>query len=268
MTNELLQQLVAVQDTEHYRTLTWEGSFGEYLDLVRQHPAITQTAFQRIYRMILSYGSEEYTENKEPITRYNFFSDPFDDGRDAVYGLDRALMHLVQIFKSAARGYGTEKRVLLLHGPVGSAKSTIVRLLKKGLEAYSKTDEGALYSFAWMTEDGSFLACPMNEDPLHLVPSELRGKLERMLNEDRPESERVEISGELCPMCRFMFREELKKADGNWHRVLDKIRVRRLVLSEQDRIGIGTFQPKDEKNQDSTELTGDINYRKIVEYGS
>jgi hypothetical protein len=39
-------------------------------------------------------------------------------------------------------------------------------------------------------------------------------------------------------------------------------------LSEKDRLGIGTFQPKDEKNQDSTELTGDINYRKIAEYGS
>ena len=41
-----------------------------------------------------------------------------------------------------------------------------------------------------------------------------------------------------------------------------------MMLSEKDRIGIGTFQPKDEKNQDSTELTGDINYRKIAEYGS
>ncbi len=46
------------------------------------------------------------------------------------------------------------------------------------------------------------------------------------------------------------------------------VRVKRLILSEKDRIGIGTFQPKDEKNQDSTELTGDINYRKIAEYGS
>lgn len=51
-------------------------------------------------------------------------------------------------------------------------------------------------------------------------------------------------------------------------RVLNHIRVKRLLLSEKDRIGIGTFQPKDEKNQDSTELTGDINYRKIAQYGS
>jgi predicted Ser/Thr protein kinase len=44
------------------------------------------------------------------------------------------------------------------------------------------------------------------------------------------------------------------------------VQVRRLLISEKDRVGIGTFQPKDEKNQDSTELTGDINYRKIAEY--
>ncbi len=96
----------------------------------------------------------------------------------------------------------------------------------------------------------------------------MRAKLEHLLNDGVDEKQHIHIKGELCPMCRFMFREELKKADGDWTRVLDKVRVRRIVLSEQDRVGIGTFQPKDEKNQDSTELTGDINYRKIAEYGS
>ena len=65
-----------------------------------------------------------------------------------------------------------------------------------------------------------------------------------------------------------MYTERLKKYDGDWTRVIQDVRVKRLILSEKDRIGIGTFQPKDEKNQDSTELTGDINYRKIAEYGS
>ena len=65
-----------------------------------------------------------------------------------------------------------------------------------------------------------------------------------------------------------MFNERLAKYDGDWNRMLEDVKVYRLILSEQDRIGIGTFQPKDEKNQDSTELTGDINYRKIAEYGT
>ena len=65
-----------------------------------------------------------------------------------------------------------------------------------------------------------------------------------------------------------MYGERLKTYGGDWTRVIEDVRVRRIILSEQDRIGIGTFQPKDEKNQDSTELTGDINYRKIAEFGS
>src|SRR5947209_18425404 len=65
-----------------------------------------------------------------------------------------------------------------------------------------------------------------------------------------------------------MMNERLQKYDGDWHKMLEEVKVYRLILSEQDRIGIGTFQPKDEKNQDSTELTGDINYRKIAEYGT
>ncbi len=76
------------------------------------------------------------------------------------------------------------------------------------------------------------------------------------------------LRGELCPYCRYQYADRLKQYDGDWTKVIGDVRVKRLLLSEKDRIGIGTFQPKDEKNQDSTELTGDINYRKIAEYGS
>src|SRR5262249_54567531 len=129
-----------------YRKKHWEGGFDEYLDIVREHPTVTRTAYQRLYDMILSHGTEEVFEHKEKITRYKFFTEFATQHGDAIYGLDRQLMHLVNTFKSAAKGYGTEKRVLLLHGPVGSSKSTIARLLKKGLEQYSKTDEGMLFS--------------------------------------------------------------------------------------------------------------------------
>src|SRR6267378_1790142 len=77
------------------------------------------------------------------------FEDEIDGGADAIYGLDIPLMRLVHVLKAAAEGYGPEKRVILLHGPVGSSKSTIARLLKKGLEQYSRTPDGALYTFEW-----------------------------------------------------------------------------------------------------------------------
>src|SRR5512142_2958216 len=270
-----LSRIADMQDRKSYSEQHWEGSLEDYLEIVRKNPKVTRTSFQRVYDMILSHGKTEYLDNKKKLIRYNFFADPDFGGKDAIYGLDIALMKLVNVFKSAAQGYGTEKRVLLLHGPVGSSKSTIARLMKKGLEAYSKTAEGALYTFAWDIErtnpDGvrrkEFMPCPMHEEPLHLLPHEWRAKVYAELSS--PESGfRITDTGDLCPACRFVFKELMTEYKGDWEKVMGHVRVRRLVLSEKDRVGVGTFQPKDEKNQDSTELTGDINYRKIAEYGS
>lgn len=264
---DLIELIRARQNLASFQKENWEGSFEEYLDLVRENPKITRNAFQRIYDMIMSYGTDTIERHRERLTQYKFFDDPDNGGADAVFGLHKPLMELVNAFKSAAAGYGIEKRVLLLHGPVGSSKSTIARLLKKGLEAYSKTDEGAMYTFGWIDhgDPSTFVPCPMNEEPLRLIPRELRAELFSKLGSDQ---HRVKIVGELDPFCRRHFNDRMKLYNGDWTRLIQDIRVRRLVLSEQDRVGIGTFQPKDEKNQDSTELTGDINYRKIAEYGS
>ncbi len=261
---------------EEYKAFHWEGAITDYLDIVKKNPTVTRNAFQRMYDMIISWGTSNYTEYKKNIVHYKFFDDPIDGGRDAVYGLDVPLMKLVHFFKSAAFGYGTEKRVLLLHGPVGSAKSTIARLLKKGIERYSRTDEGALYTFKWtdtktnehILGNHTELACPMHEDPLRVIPEEFRPKLVEELNKGNKSQYKVNLKGDLCPACRYVQREFMKRYHGDWTQVMNHVKVNRLILSEKDRIGIGTFQPKDEKNQDSTELTGDINYRKIAEYGS
>jgi serine protein kinase len=225
--------------------------------------------------MILGYGISSYTEYKKKVTRYNFFDDPLNQGADAVFGIDVHLMKLVNFFKSAAQGYGTEKRVLLLHGPVGSAKSSIARLLKRGLEHYSKTDEGAVYTYEWFDKEESEILggervfpSPMHEEPLKLIPKEVRDKFIEEINRGFSDY-KIKIKGDVSPACRFIMGEYLKRYNGDWFKVIQNhIRIKRLLLSEKDRMGIGTFQPKDEKNQDSTELTGDINYRKIAKYGS
>src|SRR3982751_2886559 len=155
--NDLRQQL----NLSDYRKKHWEGSFDEYLDIVRAHPEVTRTAYQRLYDMILAHGTEEVFEHKEKITRYKFFTEFATRQGDGIFGLDRPLMQLVNAFKSAAKGYGTERRVLLLHGPVGSSKSTIARLLKRGLEDYSRTDAGMVFSYSWKMPDGGSQKCPM-----------------------------------------------------------------------------------------------------------
>ncbi len=270
--HKIISLIKDLQNVNVFKELTWEGSFADYLEIVRKNPGVTRNAFQRLHDMIVSYGTEEYVEYNEKIIKYKFFQDPINDGADAVYGLERPLQKFVNLIKSAARGYGTEKRVFLLHGPVGSAKSTIARLLKKGVEAYSKTEEGALYSFMWKVKqpDGSvsWENSPMHEEPLLLIPHEFRAQVCEMLNKDKPEENHIDIKGELNPFCRQIFQEKSREYDADWTKIIQDVKVRRLVLSEKDRVGIGTFQPKDEKNQDSTELTGDINYRKIALYGS
>lgn len=266
---EIISLITREQDQGRYRRQNWIGSFEEYLDVVRQSPRVTRNAFQRVYDMIMSYGVDQYEVSREKKTHYRFFDDPDNQGHDSIFGLDRVLAELVNAFKSAAKGYGIEKRVLLLHGPVGSSKSTIARLLKQGLERYSCTDKGALYSFGWKDADKDIIEwCPMNEEPLHLIPMALRQQICNELSETSESDFDINVKGDLCPYCRFMFTQRMEKYEGDWARVVQDVRVRRIVMSEKDRVGIGTFQPKDEKNQDSTELTGDINYRKIAEYGS
>jgi len=268
--DKILDSVSKSFDQSAYRDRHWSGSFREYVDAVVADPTVARNAFQRLYDMIRSYGTEEYTRHREKLVRYKFFDDPISGGRDAIFGLDRALMHFVQNLKGAALGYGAEKRIMLLHGPVGSSKSTIVRMLKKGLEVYSRTPEGALYTYAWKgAEDGEIHPCPMNEEPLRLIPPELRDKVAAEINAAARKDYKVAIEGDICPFCRQFYSELMATCGGDWQKMVDEnIEVRRLVFSEKDRVGIGTFQPKDEKNQDSTELTGDINYRKIAVYGS
>jgi serine protein kinase len=268
---DILSIIRAQIDLSDYRKVHWEGSFEEYLEIVRDHPEVTRTAYQRLYDMILSHGVEERYENKEKVVRYKFFTEYGYKLDDAVYGLDRILVQLVNAFMSAAHEYGTERRVLLLHGPVGSSKSTIARLLKRGLEEYSRTDDGMLFSFSWKGPEGTWLPDPMHGDPLQLIPPDMREAVIARLTESFQKKMHYpfQIKGELSPYSRFMFNDRLKKYNGDIAQMLaNEVKVYRLTLSEQDRIGIGTFQPKDEKNQDSTELTGDINYRKIAEFGS
>ncbi|MCP4502371.1 MAG: serine protein kinase, partial [Deltaproteobacteria bacterium] len=273
--DSLVGQIAALQDRKEFQNLHWEGSFEEYLEIVKEDPRVARSSFQRVYDMVIAHGKEEYIDSKKRIVHYPFFDDPFDNGKDAIFGLDITIMRLVNVLKSAALSYGTEKRIILLHGPVGSSKSTIARLLKKGLEDYSRSDDGRLYSFEWhipkelheISGGVDVVPDPMHEDPLKLIPLDSRAEaLEKMDigSDEHP----LRMKGELNPASRYIFRLLMDKYDGDLVKVLSHVRVKRILMSEKDRVGVGTFQPKDEKNQDSTELTGDINYRKIAEFGS
>jgi serine protein kinase len=211
-------------------SLREEISFNEYLSRLIKNPKLASLAHERLYNMIMYYGLDEDGE-------FKLFA-------KELFGLKEQLKGVVDYFKSSAERMDTRKRILLLHGPVSSAKSTLVDILKKGLEMYSRTDEGAVYGIK---------DCPMHEDPLHLIPQEMRT--------DIMTKHEIYIEGDLCPHCKYVLDHEYK---GNF----EKFKVERVIVSEQGRVAIGTFLPSDPKSQDISELVGSINFSKIGEYGS
>jgi len=231
-TSDFLKQVEEQRSNE--RALAWEGTFGDYLDLVAKQPKIADLAHARLYNMIMSGGVRE---NADATHDYNFFLDD-------LYGLERTLRQLVdEYLNPASRRLDIRKRILMFVGPVGGGKSTLVTLIKRGMEKYSKTDEGGSYAIK---------GCPMHEDPLHLIPEDLRADFKRSLG--------VYIEGALCPVCQY-------RLDHEWGSNINNVPVQRIMLSERTRIGIGTFKPADPKSQDVAELTGSVNISALTEYG-
>jgi serine protein kinase len=214
--------------------LKWEGTFAEYLELLKANPWIAQTAHTRVYNMLKSAGITESDGKKT----YHFFD-------NQIFGLEEAIERLVEeYFHPAAKRLDVKKRILLLMGPVSGGKSTLVTLLKRGLEAFSRTDEGSVYAIK---------GCPMHEDPLHLIPANLR--------DDFYEEYGVRIEGSLTPLNAMRLEQEYEgKIENVW--------VERIIFSEEKRVGIGTFSPSDPKSQDIADLTGSIDFSTIAEYGS
>ena len=218
---------------ERDRVLNWEGTFAQYFEIVTQQHSMAQLSHERIYNMIMAAGTET---SRMGDPRYNFFS-------NEIFGLEKPLQQIVEYFHSAAQRLEVRKRILLLMGPVGGGKSTIVSLLKRGLETYSRSEAGAAYALK---------ECPMHEEPLHLIPQEMRADIEKEFG--------VYIEGDLCPQCRWLL-------EHKYENKIESVPVVRMVFSEKNRCGIGTFTPSDPKSQDISELVGGIDLSTIGEVG-
>jgi serine protein kinase len=213
-----------------------------YVELVKQRPTVADRAHARIFHMLEAGGfvPDEAVEGM----RASFFD-------DEVFGLGQPLSELVEYFRTAARGHPTRRRILLLWGPPGGAKSTIATCLKRGLEAWSRTDEGAVFALE---------GCPMHEEPLHLIPAEaepggpsMRERLQRYTG--------VDVEGGLCPVCALRLEEEFEGDP-------ERFPIVRVLFSESRRTGIGTFAPSDPKSMSTEQLTGGVNFKLLETYGS
>lgn len=229
---DILDKVRAYREEEN--RLRWEGTFGEYLEILKERPYVAQSAHSRVYNMIKDKGITEGNGRKT----YHFFSND-------IFGLEDAIERLVEeYFHPAAKRLDVRKRILLLMGPVSGGKSTIVNLLKRGLEDYSRTDAGAVYAIK---------GCPMHEDPLHLIPPHLRDDFQKEYG--------IRIEGSLSPLNTMRLEQE-------YNGKIEDVLVERIFFSEDKRVGIGTFSPSDPKSQDIADLTGSIDFSTIAEYGS
>jgi len=253
-------------------------SFQWYLDELYDDPKIARNAHQRVADMFDHYGTE-YDE-EAGVVEYKLASeDPLNDGENTFFGrvIHESIHEFVNKVKSGARRLGPERRIKLLLGPVGSGKSHFDKQVRGYFEDYTLRDDGRMYTFRWTNltdvihdQDpaDATVRSPMNQDPLVLVPHEQRKEIIADLNEalDAPYTIRNEQS--LDPESEFYMDELLAHYDDDLESVLENhVEVVRLVANENKRQCLETFEPKDKKNQDETELTGDVNYSKIAIYG-
>lgn len=228
------------EDREQAHKRHWQGNFLEYLEMVKADPALADLSHKRLHFMLTEPGSQTITEqddpriqrlfNDDPIRAYNFFKDEF-------FGMERTLEKIVRYFHAAAMGGEEARQVLYLMGPVGSGKSSLVEKLKRGLE-----EQDGFYAI-----DG----CPIQEDPLHLIPRHLRSAFEGMLG--------VKIEGDLCPICRYKLMNEF---DGRY----ENVPIKAVTYSKRGRRGIGVVPPVDPNNQDTSVLIGSEDISKLDRY--
>ena len=233
-------QSIIDQDRDRRQKNSWSGTFIEYLEILKEQSELARLSHAKLFDMIKDAGIAEIDTEEDPklgrlfknvkLRRFDFFADQF-------YGMERTLSEVVRYFHSASLKGEESRQVLYLVGPVGSGKSSLVERLKEGLESLPP-----FYAI-----DG----CPMNEEPLHLIPRHLRKEFEKMLG--------VKIEGDLCPVCRHRLKEEFK---GKW----EDVPIRTVEFSRRSRVGVGVVPPVDPNNQDTSVLIGSEDISKLDRY--
>jgi serine protein kinase len=290
-----ITDFIVERNREHFKEVAWEGSYLEYLDLVCADPYNhSRTTYQLTFDMIQHFGSDAFEDSGEQVRRFKLFDDPFQQGRNAIYGLERTISKLVKYIRAGAREEGKE-RIFVLHGPVGTAKTSIIDLIGRGMEAYTATEDGAVYSFAWRfgkdfhnTDGGSLgfggsskpdvagihdavavLPSQMREHPLYLIPKGARRDLleklfrQNKLDDRYPIPHKV-LEGDLDFNSRQIYDFLMRRYKGDWMRVMDHVQVRRIQFSESGGVGLAKIPPEGNVETASSPVTIDENYKYIA----
>ena len=227
-------------DRDMHQARTWKGNLLGYLEKVKADPFTAKLSHARLYDTIIKVGARDIHENHDPhvkrlykdesVKLYNFFSDEF-------FGIEKTISQIVRYLHAASLKGEESRQVLYLMGPVGSGKSSLVEKLHRGLE-----ESEPIYAIE---------ACPMFEEPLHLIPRHLRKEFEKMIG--------VHIEGDLCPVCRYKLQHEYA---GRY----EEFPVVTVEFSKRARVGLGVVPPVDPNNQDTSVLIGSEDISKLDLY--
>ena len=236
-TNKFLRSVKSHRESK--KTEKFSGFLEDYLQLLEKDPNIAVLAHKRLYQQILGEGITMLDEtndrcnklfNGEPVKVYNYFSSQF-------FGMERPLEKVMRFLHSAAMKGEESRQVLLLLGPVGAGKSALIEHIKTALEACDPI---------YVLE-----SCPINEEPLHLIPRSLRDEFTEMYD--------IKIEGDLCPVCRHRL---INEYEGDYTR----FPITQTSFSIRGRKGVGVVPPMDPNTQDTSLLIGSEDISKLDLY--
>src|SRR6266851_7077353 len=274
-------------------------AFQEYMEVYFERPRVhARDAAQYIRDCFDFYGSETVQRSSGPVRRFKLFDRPFDlgpnssqegEGGAPICGQEEVQNAIYRILSGFVRA-GRMNKLILLHGPNGSAKSSIVAAIQRGLEDYSRKEEGQLYRFNWIfpneklvkgsigfgeTKNGgprvesyahlegeqvdARIHCELKDHPLFLLP---RGERQRVVRESTKPDDTFQLSagileGELCHKCRQIYAALLQSYNGDVLKVLRHVQVERFYLSRRYMIGAVTVEPQMSVDADYRQVTAD-----------
>lgn len=282
---------ITARAEEQFRESQAVLSFDEYINEVTQKPRWhIRNCAQYFVDMVDSYGHDEISTPVKPLRRYKLFDAEFFSGEGKIFGQERIQHALVTHMRNFARS-GRVDKLLLLHGPNGSAKTSIVQALSRAAEYYSTQDEGALYHFSWVFPKKESMSGPLGfnktahdklhsfatlmndavdakivsdqrDHPLLLLSLVEREMLFARIYEAKPENREIVIPeilkvGELSHRNRQIFDALLLSYNGDLAQVFRHVRVERFYFSRRYKRGISVVEPQMSVDADVRQITSD-----------
>ena len=289
--SQLFNNLEPSKDEEEILT------FSDYLDLLTREPWVARDSMQLLHDMLLSAGVEYNISPGKPLKhRYKFFEEQELIGPYVVFGQQRAKENLVEKIDNASRGAEAGKRLWILLGPPGAAKSRSMDAIKHALHQYSRSETGKSYTLllptvderlkerALYSENGvHYIPSPLFERPLQVIPENQRALFNRELT-DRIDHEAIEdflaahthydnnisinVNGRVSPYCEYVLRDFMQAQNLSMSTLMPYLRVKRMLYDSNTKTGIGSYTPRDEKSQEAGSLVGNIDYSLLPLFGS